>query len=87
MVLESFNENHTETTYHITGSQECVLVYNPEMIVKIQPQSVEHRLNELIQQNLYDDAIKLLSVSPQKTPLIQKVQNGHLYHTAKTQPE
>jgi len=35
MVLESFSENHAETTYHITGSQECVLVYNPDMIVKI----------------------------------------------------
>jgi hypothetical protein len=48
MIMESFNENHAETTYHITGSQECVLVYNPEMIVKIQPQSVEQKLNLLI---------------------------------------
>jgi len=48
MVLGSFSENYAETTYHITGSQECILVYNPEMIVKIQPQSVEQKLNQLI---------------------------------------
>jgi hypothetical protein len=64
MILGSFSENHAETTYHITGSHECVLVYNPEMIVKIQPQSVEQKLNQLIQENNYEEAIKLLRINP-----------------------
>ena len=31
--------------------------------------------------------MKLLSLNPQKTPLVQKVQNCHIYFAAKHQPE
>lgn len=62
-----------------------MLIYNPEMIVKIDQQSEESRLNELLMSGQFAEAVRTLRKEAKST-LILKAQNGHLYHVAKNEP-
>lgn len=37
--LDYFKQGHSEASYKVAGLQECLLLYNPDMILQIEPQT------------------------------------------------
>lgn len=71
--LDYFKDGlYSESQYKISGTPNSILVYNPETIVTIEPQSLESKLNELMEAKYFTEAVKLLQQKPSKTSLLLK---------------
>ena len=46
---------------NVTGSADCILMYNQETILRIEPKSIETKLNELLKANQYVEAVNLVT--------------------------
>lgn len=58
MVLDQFSDHkYDEWQYRVTGTSACVLIYNPETILRVEEQSLESKLDGLLAAHRFEEAV------------------------------
>lgn len=65
--LDHFPE---KSKVRVCGTSNCVLVYSSELILRVEEQSIESRIDELIAARKYEQAVELAESSNVKPALL-----------------